>query len=343
MEITEKDVKRTVIIVLFLILAVLTFLILRPVVLSIFGGLILAYIFFPVYKFAKKFVKWESIAAAIVSIIVVAIIFIPLYFLIPIIIKQTFSAFQILQQADITGILEKILPDLSPQVLQQFDLTIKNTISKITSSILNSLLNYLANFAVIGLHIIIISFVFFFALKDEEKFRQFASDISPLNKTQEKILVKQFKDTTNSILYGHIVAGLAQGALAGLGFLVFGIPNAVLLTLLAAIFGVMPILGPGIIYVPATIYLIALGQPGPAIIYLLYNLIVVSTIDNLFRIYIVSKKTNISHALVLIGMVGGLLFFGFLGLFIGPLVIGYFITILEAYKNKTLSSFFTES
>lgn len=343
MEITDKDVKRIAIILLFVILGILTFLIVRPIILSIFGGLILAYIFFPVYKFVKKFVKWEGFAAAIVSILIVLIIFIPLWFLVPLIVQQVFVIFQQSQQFNVSSLISKILPTASEQLIQQLDLTLRNAMSKVTSSILNSLLSFLTNFAIIILHIVIVAFVFFFALKDESKLRQFASEISPLNKNQEKILVKQFKDTTSSILYGHVVAGLIQGILAGLGFLIFGIPNALVLTILAIIFGVIPILGPGLIYVPAAIYLIVLGQPGPAIIYLLYNVIIVSSVDNLFRIYLVSRKTKISQVLVLIGMVGGLLLFGFLGLFIGPLVIGYFITIMEAYKNKTLSSFFTES
>ena len=149
-------------------------------------------------------------------------------------------------------------------------------------------------------------------------------------------------DMTNSILYGHVVAGVIQGILAGIAFLVFGIPNALLLTVLAIILGVIPILGPGLIYVPAAIYLITAGQPGPAIIYFLYNIIVVSSIDNLFRIYLVSRRVKISQVIVLIGMVGGLLLFGTLGLLLGPLVVGYFVTLVEAYKNKTLSSFFSD-
>lgn len=342
MEITERDTKRIVIIILFAVLTILTFLIVRPVILSIFGGLILAYICFPIYKFVVRYVKWEGLSAAIVSIIVVAIIFIPMWFLVPIVIQQTFGVFQQSQGIDIASLIPKILPTASDALIQQLDLTIKNAINKVSSSVLNSLLGILSNFATIILHAAIVAFVFFFALKDEARFRKFASEISPLNKAQEKLLVAQFKDTTNSILYGHVVAGLLQGILAGLAILVFGIPNAILLTILAIIFGVVPILGPGLVYVPATIYLITIGQPGPAIIYFLYNIIVVSSIDNIFRIYLVSRKVKLSQVIILIGMVGGLLLFGFLGLLIGPLVLGYFITLVEAYKNRTLSSFFSE-
>ena len=341
MEITDKDAKRVVLLLLFIALVVLTFLIVRPVIFSIFTGLILAYIFFPVYKLVKKVVKWEGLAAAIVSIIVLLIILIPLWFLVPVIIQQIFGVFQSTQEINVQGFLSQILPTASEQVISQVDLTIKNSISKITSSVLNSLVEILSNFAALLLQAVIVAFVFFFALKDEAKFREFALQISPLNKNQEKGLGPQFKNTTNSIINGHVVAGIIQGILAGLGFLIFGVPNAVLLTILAIVLGIAPLIGPGLIYVPASIYLIITGHPTSALIFLLYNILIVSTVDNLFRIYFVSRKTDLSQVMILIGMLGGLLVFGILGLIIGPLVLGYFITLLEAYKNKTLSSFFS--
>jgi predicted PurR-regulated permease PerM len=342
MELSEKDLKKIVLILLFIAIGVLTFLVVRPVLLSVFAGLILAYIFFPVYKLVKRVVRWSSVAAGIVSILVLAIIFIPLWFLVPMMIQQIFGIFQLSQGLDVTGVISKFLPAMSDQVVNQIDLAIKNALNNITSSILNSLVSLLSNLATILLHLLIIAFVFFFALKDEAKFRAFVSEISPLNKTQEKILVKQFKDMTSAIINGHVVAGFIQGVLAGIALFVAGVPNALVLTIFAIILGVFPTIGPGLVYVPVTIYLIATGHSTTAIIYLLYNLLIVSTIDNVIRIYVASRKTDISQALVVIGMVGGLFLFGVLGLILGPLIIGYFITFLEAYKNKTLSSFFSE-
>jgi predicted PurR-regulated permease PerM len=75
----------------------------------------------------------------------------------------------------------------------------------------------------------------------------------------------------------------------------------------------------------------------------MYNLFIVSVIDNVLRSYIISRKTNLSQAIVLVGMLGGLFLFGILGLIIGPLIMAYLIALLESYKDKSLYTLFTES
>ena len=93
MEFTEKDMKRIALTLLVLVLAVLVFFTLKPVLFAIIGGLILAYIFFPVYKWIEKRVKYKSLAAALVSVIVLIIIFLPLWFLAPVMMERIFEVF----------------------------------------------------------------------------------------------------------------------------------------------------------------------------------------------------------------------------------------------------------
>src|SRR3989344_5260061 len=146
MDLTEKDIKRGSLILLLLALAVLAIVIIRPVFLSIFGGLMLAFVFFPVYKFILKFVKYKNLAAGIVSIIVLLLIFVPLWFLLPLVIKQVFDLFQITQNLNIAGLINKVFPAASETLISQISLTTGNALSKITSSILNSLVDYLVNY-----------------------------------------------------------------------------------------------------------------------------------------------------------------------------------------------------
>jgi predicted PurR-regulated permease PerM len=343
MEITEKDIKRFLALLLVAVLTVLTFLVIKPVLVSIIGGLILAFVFFPIYKKIAKYVKYESLAAALVSIIVLIIILLPIWFLTPILMQQIFDIFKYSQELDIAGILSSILPATPSEVISQLEIPINNALGKVTSAILNSLVDFILNFAVITLHLILVAFVFFFALKDESKLRSFVSDLSPLNKNQEKAMIKQFKDITSSVINGQIIAGLVQGILAGIAFILFGVPNALILTILSVIVGIIPILGLSIVYIPVTIFLFLTGNPFIALLYLTYNVLIVSTVDNLLRAHLVSRKTQLSQVVVLIGMIGGLFLFGVLGLILGPLILAYFITFLRAYKDKTLSSLFSAS
>lgn len=341
MELNDKDLKKIMVIALVLILAFLTYLIIKPVLLSIIGGLLLAFIFFPVYKWVEKFVKYRSLAAAIVSVLVVIIIIAPLWFLIPIMVEQIFALFQLSQGFEIQSFLINLIPSEADNVINQIASGSNSAISKLTSSILNGLVKFLLNFPIILLHLLLVAFVFFFALKDEARLKEFVSGLSPLKKSQEKILIKKFKDITNTLIYGQIVVGVIQGVLAGIGFFVFGVPNALILTVLAVILSVIPVIGPFLIYLPVSLYLGLSGSPLIAVGFLLYNVLIVSTTDNILRTLIVSRKAKLSQVVVLVGMIGGFFIFGILGIILGPLILAYFITLLEAYKQKTLSSLFT--
>ena len=85
---------------------------------------------------------------------------------------------------------------------------------------------------------------------------------------------------------------------------------------------------------------LAMGITAIAIPFLIYNLLIVANIDNVLRIYLITRKTQMSQVIVLIGMIGGLFIFGMLGVLLGPLLLAYFITFLNAYRDNTLSSLF---
>jgi predicted PurR-regulated permease PerM len=102
----------------------------------------------------------------------------------------------------------------------------------------------------------------------------------------------------------------------------------------------IPILGPYVVYIPVAIFMLASGNATMAIGYLVYNLIIVSTLDNFLRTYIVSKKSKMNSAVVFVGMIAGLYMFGIIGLVLGPLILAYFLILIQLYQEKALSSLF---
>ena len=114
-------------------------------------------------------------------------------------------------------------------------------------------------------------------------------------------------------------------------------PNALILTLLACLAGVFPIIGVAIIWVPVAIYLLIAGNTLPTLGVIIFGLIS-SSIDNFIRPIIVSKRTHMPSSLILIGMIGGIFLFGILGLILGPLILAYLLVILEIYRNKRTPS-----
>lgn len=342
MNIGEKEIKKGLVLLLILLLGILSFFLIKPIILSITGGLILAYMFNPIYRFIILRVKSKNLSAALVSLLVVLIIILPLWFLLPILIQQIFELFELSQKLDLNNFVGLLFPSGSEQFVAQITITVNSFVSKIGSSTLGAIVNYLLDLPNILLQFAVIAFVFFFGLRDGKEMASFVSGLSPLSKDQEKIMVKKFKDITYSIVYGQIIIGFVQGISAGIGLFLVGMPNALVLTFLAIFLSIIPIAGPAFIWVPVAIYLLLKGNPLIAIFFISYNLFFVSTIDNLLRTYMVSKRANLHAAIVLIGMIGGLIIFGFLGIILGPLIMAYLLAFLEAYRNKTLSSMFSE-
>ncbi len=130
--------------------------------------------------------------------------------------------------------------------------------------------------------------------------------------------------TINSVVYGLLGTALAQGILAAIGFTIAGIPSALLLGLVTFCLGLVPA-GPPFIWVPATIWLFYTDKIGWSIFMGLWGLLVVSGVDNILRPYLISRGSNLPFILILLGVIGGMLAFGFIGLFIGPslLAVGY--------------------
>jgi predicted PurR-regulated permease PerM len=110
------------------------------------------------------------------------------------------------------------------------------------------------------------------------------------------------------------------------------------LTFLSIVAGVLPLIGSWIVWVPTVIVLLISGNTSQAVGLTIYGVLIVAWIDNILRPIIVSRRTSINPAIVLIGMIGGLFAFGFLGLILGPLILSYVILVTELYRQKQSES-----
>jgi len=342
MNINEKDVKKVFAAGSVIILLALVFLLIKPIILPIITGLILSYIFFPLYRKINLYVKNKTFAASLVCIIIILAIILVLIFTLPLVLRQISEIFLYSQKIEMQKFVSAVFPSASEQFIFQTSLSLEKFTENIITGVRKSVIDFAFDIPTILLNLFVMSFVFFFSLRDAEKLKSFARGLSPLSEAKEKVIVNHFKDVTAAVIYGQIIVGIIQGLLAGLGFVIFGVKNALVLTVLAVFFSIIPFVGPGLIWIPVTIYLFSTSTSGIAIGFLLYNLIIVSVVDNILRSYIVSRKTKLSPAVVLVGMLGGIIPFGIIGLIIGPLLLAYLITLLEAYKDKTLYSLFSD-
>jgi len=129
------------------------------------------------------------------------------------------------------------------------------------------------------------------------------------------------------------VIGIVQGALGGIAFAVVGIQGAAFWAVVMAVASVIPGVGTALVWVPAVIYLFATGKTVSAIGMALWFILLVGTIDNVLRPILVGRDTEMPDLLVLISTLGGLAMFGAVGLIIGPVIAGLFVTMWEVFQE----------
>ena len=341
MTLTNKDIRRMFVASMLLLLIVVSFLVIRPIALSIFGGLILAYIFSPLYRRTYRIIRERNTSAALMCVLVLILIIVPIWILMPIVVQQIFDLFTLTQSIDFSVIVKSVFPSSQPEFQEKLTTIIIQFVGNITTSIIGYLISFLQNLPAVLLNLAVVLFVFFFAMRDQEVLREFVSGVSPFRKDKETVLVARFKDITSSIIYGYIIVGIIQGLALGLGLLIFGIPRALTLTLIGTFASMLPMIGPWLVWAPIVIALLVSGKVGIAVGFAIYCTFFVSTIDNILRPYIVARKTGTSSVIVLVGMIGGLFVFNILGLIIGPLILAYLVLFLKAYKDGTLSDMFS--
>lgn len=339
--IKEKEIIKYLVFGLIAILFIIALFIIKDILLSIVGGLLLAYIFYPLYKKLYKKIKRKNISATILIFIIIIGIAVPLWFLIPIMIRQSFEAYQYFQNINVNQILQNILPSISQESAISFEIQFNKIISAVITAFMNWLQDILRALPNFLLQLTVFLFVFYFAIRDGEEFKKYFSKLSPLSKQTEKKFAKEFRGITDSVVYGSILVGIVQGAVLGIGLLVLGVENILLICIGAVVLSIIPVVGAWLIWIPVSIIMIVEGNVFGGVALFLWGLLIVSTIDNVIRPIILSKKSaTLSTPIGLIGVVGGLYTLGIPGLIIGPLAIAYSLIIIELYKEGKFKELF---
>lgn len=154
---------------------------------------------------------------------------------------------------------------------------------------------------------------------------------TPLKEEDERELVDQFVSVTRATIKGSILVGLIQGALAGSAFFVLGLPGAAFWSTVMAVLSIIPVLGSGIVWAPASIILVLTGRAAAGLGLALWGLVVVGLVDNFLRPRFVGRDTKMHDLLVLLSTFGGLAMFGVVGFMIGPIIGALFLTVWRLY------------
>jgi predicted PurR-regulated permease PerM len=148
-------------------------------------------------------------------------------------------------------------------------------------------------------------------------------------------LVGVASGTMRGVVYGILGTAIAQGVVAGIGFWVAGVPAAPLLGLATFLLSPVPI-GPPLIWAPAALWLFNHGSTGWGVFMLIWGVAVVSSVDNVIKPMLISRGSNLPFILVLLGVLGGVVAFGFIGVFLGPTLLAIGFALLQDWSAVRL-------
>jgi predicted PurR-regulated permease PerM len=151
----------------------------------------------------------------------------------------------------------------------------------------------------------------------------------PIEGQRRMLLQRHLADMTRAVFLGLGLTAVAQGVLLGVGFWIAGLPSPLVFGVLGVILALVPMVGPALLWIPGAIWLAARGETGYAIFLALWGSIVVGLIDNLLRPLLISGRAEVPTLAVFVGVIGGLAAFGFIGLFLGPIVLGLLIALFR--------------
>jgi len=316
---------------------ILAFLIFRFYIAPVVFALALAVGFRPVYRLLLKIFSGNAVFSAIVATILAFFV---------VVIPLTFFSFKVFQEGTqlylatrdsaqtpefsgpLGGFLSENFPALAGISVDSRDL-LRQGLDWLVGNI-NLFFSGLAK-TIFSFFLSMIALYYF--LKDGHKLRSRLMELIPLKSRYSEEIMKDFLKAINSIVKGALIVALVQGILAGLGYLVFGVPQPALLSAATMIAALIPLFGTSLVAVPASIYLFAIGNIYQGIGLFLWSMLIVGTIDNVLRPKLIERGVNIHPFLILLSVLGGVQFFGPVGFLAGPLVLSFLFTLIRIYPR----------
>lgn len=183
------------------------------------------------------------------------------------------------------------------------------------------------------LQMVIAVFIAFFFYRDGDRL------VDALRRTLDRVagalsgeMLDIIEGTVRGVIFGILGTAFAQGVVAALGFAIASVPAPIALGALVALVSLIPG-GPPVVWVGATVWLFSEDRTGWAIFMAVWGLVAISGIDNVVRPLLISRGSSMPLLLILLGVFGGLVAFGFVGLFIGPVLLAVGYTLLRRWAG----------
>ncbi|WP_261833925.1 AI-2E family transporter [Vibrio ishigakensis] len=320
-----------------------------PYINSIVMAFIISLLMFPIHeKLEQKMPSMPNTSALLSCIILTFIVVIPLLLVFTAIVQQGSSFSQdVYRWVSGGGIQEmfsqpwivkgldlvnKYLPfdTLEPseigQKIAELASTFGSNLVAISATVIGNATNFLLNFG-------LMLFVLFFLLRDHDKIIAGMRHILPLSRSQEDRLLNEIEQVSKSAVMGSFLTAIAQGFAGGIAMWLSGFPGLFWGTMMGFA-SFIPVIGTALIWVPACIYLLFIGETGWAIFLLVWSVAIVGSIDNILRPLLMQGSAGMSTLMIFFSLLGGLHVFGLIGLIYGPLIFAITLVLFNMYEEE---------
>jgi len=326
----------------------------QPFLMPIFLALILSTLLAPAYGHLLKRLKGrQSLAALLICLGLTAAILVPVVFLSISLANEATDAYQQLKDPETLRKFQAWLDPTNNPILRRVTLWLPGSLRfdnlqlasrlgaqaqqigiaalGVATTFAGGVFNFLMDYFIMAV-------VLFFLLRDSAYFAERVRTISPLSDEQERIFVDTFRTVTRATVVGNLTTALTQGTVSGLIFLSLGLPNPILWGALTSLLSLVPLVGTALIWVPWTIYLFAVGSPTKAVIFFIIQVVVVGGVDNFLRPLLMEGGVKMHTLVIFFSILGGIAYFGILGMFIGPLVFAMAIALAKVCVSPAAST-----
>lgn len=177
-------------------------------------------------------------------------------------------------------------------------------------------------------------YVTYFLLRDGRMLVERLVEALPLGDQRERMLFRKFAEVARATVKGNLLVAMVQGALGGLIFWILELPAPLLWGVIMTVLSLIPAVGAGLVWLPAAIYLYAVGEWVSATVLIVYGVVIIGLADNILRPILVGRDTKLPDWMVLLSTLGGLAMFGINGFVVGPLIAVLFIAFWQIFGKE---------
>jgi len=322
--------------------------ILSPFLTSILWAILMAIVFYPLFRRLQRLLKKREILCAMtMTVLVTVVIVLPFSLLAISLANEVVGAYHWVEEMLQTGRLQTYLDqikeipffqrlwdklyqyeDISQTHLTDFLLKNLQQVSTFLFNQTSKIIKGLSTF-VVGFFFTLLSLYYLF--KDGAHLFERLKDVIPLPFIERDLLINRFKDMVYATIYGGILIAIIQGLLGGIIFWILGFSSPILWGTAMSFLSFIPIGGTAIVWIPAVILLFIQGAFLKGIILLFLGTFVIGMADNFLRPMFISARTKIHPLFLFFAVLGGVQVFGLIGLIMGPLIATLSLTLIEIY------------